>query len=291
MLKRYAAIPLLCACVGGICLSASYGYNSNHSYQTRTDSPNHDSPSRNSYPNVKPGVSDEPSTYQESNNSKRQSTGREEVAYNDELNADIHRRANRRGDWGYKSNWRYDSKAFFKGETQGDAYTQEHPYGPGGIGYDPDSEYLQMSKFYKEDVERERSRPRSVANPRNYNNRSNNSNVNQGYDNGHYRNSNSAIQKNPNRSSYTSGNSVNSVNANYQRDDNRFSNSRDTNNSSYHRNEIGYSNRTSPSYPYHNDPDNNRQYDWSKQNTPRDYRVSDSYYPYYQEDNATNRDY
>lgn len=80
------------------------------------------------------------------NNYVRSHTGTE-----DARDRDIDRRAYRKGDWGYKQNWRYDRKAFYSGETQGEAYDQEHPDGVGGIGMDPDYDYLQMRRFYLEE--------------------------------------------------------------------------------------------------------------------------------------------
>ena len=52
----------------------------------------------------------------------------------------------RRGDWDNYQNWQYDRDAYFKGETQGEAYRKEHPFGPGGIGYDPDENYLREKR-------------------------------------------------------------------------------------------------------------------------------------------------
>lgn len=65
--------------------------------------------------------------------------------YRDE---DIHERARRRGNWGFRQNYRYDRKSFYSGETQGEAYDREHPDGSGGIGIDRDNEYVQMRQFY-----------------------------------------------------------------------------------------------------------------------------------------------
>lgn len=80
------------------------------------------------------------------------------VTYTDERDRDIHERANRRGNWNYKQNWRYDRKAFYKGDTQQEAYDDEHPEGVGGIGMDPDYEYLQMRQYYI-DQEKNLSQP------------------------------------------------------------------------------------------------------------------------------------
>jgi hypothetical protein len=134
-------LPLLGLILGGVCLSLTPGYINNSNRASN-------------YPqDVTPGVSDE---YYESQQPREQATGREEIAYLDERDRDIHQRANRQGDWGYKQNWRYDRKAFYSGETQGEAYDKEHPDGVGGPGMDPDTEYLQMRKFYMEDAKRNR---------------------------------------------------------------------------------------------------------------------------------------
>lgn len=82
------------------------------------------------------------------NSFRRHATGREEIAYSDERDRDIHERANRKGDWDYKQNWRYDRKAFYSGETQGEAYEEEHPEGSGGPGMSADSSYLKMRDYY-----------------------------------------------------------------------------------------------------------------------------------------------
>lgn len=182
MIKRYVAMPLLGVVLGGICLSASQGYN------------NYSSPTSNTPQNVRPGVSDE--SYDPPPPPDNQATGREEIAYLDERDQDIHHRANRKGDWGYKQNWRYDRQAFYKGETQGEAYDREHPDGIGGIGMDPDREYLQMRKYYLEESKRQQQNAqsnrnskdhdaRSYANQRNENNSYRNGQVNSGsYRNG-----------------------------------------------------------------------------------------------------------
>lgn len=81
---------------------------------------------------------------------QRQATGREEIAYMDERDIDIHERADRKGDWNYRQNWRYDRQAFYRGETQGDAYNREHPEASGGPGFDKDTEFLEMRRYYLE---------------------------------------------------------------------------------------------------------------------------------------------
>lgn len=69
--------------------------------------------------------------------------GREEVAYEDNLDYRTNYSHDQpTGDWDYKESWRHNKEAFFKGKTQAQAYREAHPYGPAGIGYDADEEYL-----------------------------------------------------------------------------------------------------------------------------------------------------
>lgn len=125
MLKHFVFIPLLGAFFKTMCLSAS-----------PFDS--------------QPTVSAAPSNGWMRN----QASGREEIVEMDERDEDIHQRANRRGDWSFKQNWRYDRKAFYNGETQPEAYNREHSEGLGGIGFDSDNEFLQMRRFYEEEAAR-----------------------------------------------------------------------------------------------------------------------------------------
>jgi hypothetical protein len=141
MLKRYM-LSLLSLSLGGLFMSLTPG-------STATSNHNNDS---YDYPiNVKPAISDE---YNHPQQPKYEATGREEIAYIDERDMDIHDRANRKGDWNYKQNWRYDREAFYRGETQGEAYDREHPDGVGGPGMDRDTEYLQMRHYYLEDAKK-----------------------------------------------------------------------------------------------------------------------------------------
>lgn len=147
MIKRYA-LPVLSFFLGVICLSLTPGNNENNRYR-----------SPNKYvQNMRPAVSNENNESQQ----PRQATGREEIAYMDERDRDIHERANRKGDWGYKQNWRYDRQAFYRGETQGEAYDLEHPDGIGGPGLDQDKEFLEMRQYYLE------NRGKNEQNPANY---------------------------------------------------------------------------------------------------------------------------
>lgn len=52
-------------------------------------------------------------------------------------------------DWDYQESWRDNRKAYYSGETQAEAYRKNHPYGEGGIGYDPDPVYLRMEEEYR----------------------------------------------------------------------------------------------------------------------------------------------
>lgn len=61
-------------------------------------------------------------------------------------------------DWGYKESWRYELKAFFKGETQPEAYRSWHPYGPPGIGYNAAPGYYEYLR-YREAHEHQHENP------------------------------------------------------------------------------------------------------------------------------------
>lgn len=161
MLKRYMQ-PMLGLILGGVFLSLTPGYSNSNSNRS----------SSNYSQSVKPGV---PNEDYESQQSRENASGREEIAYVDERDIDIHQRANRRGDWGYKQNWRYDRKAFYKGETQGEAYDRENPDGVGGPGMDPDNEYLQMHKFYLEQSKRQSAANQTNSTARPYANSQNES--------------------------------------------------------------------------------------------------------------------
>jgi hypothetical protein len=189
MLRHYKVTPLLYIFLGGTCMSFSSGYDHNR-----------DSPSRNIPEDVRPGVSDDRSN--DSWQNGNQSTGREQIAYNDELDRDIHRRAYRMGDWGNRQNWRYDRRAFFRGETQPENYEEQHPYGPAGIGYDADTQYLQMRQFYREDYNRNRQNNLMNRNRGYRNHRENDYGQPNGYQGGYANRSNSNRQANSNQQSY-----------------------------------------------------------------------------------------
>lgn len=57
-------------------------------------------------------------------------------------------------DWDFRETWRDYRKAFYSGQTQAEAYRKSHPYGEGGIGYDPDPVYLRLKEEYKKEKER-----------------------------------------------------------------------------------------------------------------------------------------
>lgn len=137
IMKKYnLTLPLFSLLLGGIFLSSSPAYSIN-------SSSNQEAPRK-----TRPGISGD---VHESSAPNTQSTRQKKMAYMDERDQDIHHRANRRGEWGYKQNYRYDREAFYKGETQGEAYDLENPDSAGGIGMDPDVEYLEMRKFYLKD--------------------------------------------------------------------------------------------------------------------------------------------
>lgn len=72
---------------------------------------------------------------------------KEAVAQLDERDQDIQHRAYRMGDWDYKSNWRYDRKAFYRGESQPQAVREEYLDGP-GIGYDERTNFSSNRNSY-----------------------------------------------------------------------------------------------------------------------------------------------
>lgn len=53
-------------------------------------------------------------------------------------------------DWEYDEGWRNDRDAYLRGDTQPQAFRKAHPYGPAGIGYDADPEYLRMEQAYRQ---------------------------------------------------------------------------------------------------------------------------------------------
>lgn len=139
MQKYNLKLPLFSLFLGAIFLSFSSGYANSSSQEAPRTS--------------RPGISGDT---HESSSSQSQTTRQKRIAYMNERDRDIHHRANRRGEWGYKQNYRYDREAFYKGETQGEAYDLENPDSAGGIGMDPDVEYLEMRKFYLEEEKRNR---------------------------------------------------------------------------------------------------------------------------------------
>lgn len=136
MLKQYVANPLLFLLLGGACLSMAPGDEANP-------------PSNNpTVEGVKPGVSDDAKA---SPGATKATTGKEEIAQADSDYRAVPRDGNfRMGNWDNKENWRYNRDAFYKGETQPEAYRDEHPYGAGGIGYDADVNYSRNVKRYRE---------------------------------------------------------------------------------------------------------------------------------------------
>lgn len=114
-----------------------------YSFSGLTAGPNDSQPS---IQGVRPGVSEDSRQQQRPN-----PNGREEIAMTDSPSTPYPRDGNfRMGDWDFHENWRYNRDAFYRGETQPEAYREEHPYGPGGIGYDADVNYGRNLRRYQE---------------------------------------------------------------------------------------------------------------------------------------------
>ena len=136
MLQRFFGNPLMFMILWGACLSSSPGDDRNHG----SDHP--------SIQGVKPGISDDSPQSQKQDD---RGTGREEIAQADLESGPYPRDGHfRMGDWDYRENWRYDRDAFYRGETQPQAYREEHPYGSGGIGYDADINYGRNLRRYRQ---------------------------------------------------------------------------------------------------------------------------------------------
>jgi hypothetical protein len=156
MLQRIFINPLMFMILGGFCLSLSPGDKGD----------NNRSSNHPSVQGVKPGISDDSSQSKRSNN--RRAT-REEIAQAERgpYARDGHFRM---GDWDYRENWRYERDAFYRGETQPQAYREDHPYGPGGIGFDPDINFGRNLRryedlFQKEPTTRNREELENYVNP------------------------------------------------------------------------------------------------------------------------------
>ncbi len=105
MLNRYSAKPLLCMLLGSVCFGLSPVYSAGYN-------------------------NDETNPYQEARRYEEEEVRKYPLYHI------------RRGDWDNYQNWHYDRDAYFRGETQGEAYRREHPFGPAGVGYDADENYL-----------------------------------------------------------------------------------------------------------------------------------------------------
>lgn len=135
MLLRIFAKPLMFFILGGACLSLSPGYDNSRS------------PNRPSVHGVKPGISDDS---QQNQRPDDRGGSREEIAQAD-IDPPYPQSGNfRMGDWDFRENWRYNRDAFYSGQSQPEAYRDEHPYGPQGIGYDADVNYARNLKRYRE---------------------------------------------------------------------------------------------------------------------------------------------
>lgn len=136
MQQRLLCNLMIFLIAGGVCLSFSPGYD---------NTPPSDSPT---VQGVRPGVSDDSSPSQRMDNRR---PGREEIAQADSVTPPYPRDGHfRMGNWDYHENWRYNRDAFYRGESQPEAYREDHPYGPGGIGYDADINYHRNLRRYQE---------------------------------------------------------------------------------------------------------------------------------------------
>ncbi len=66
----------------------------------------------------------------------------------------------RHNDWDNQQDWQYYRKEFYSGKTQPEVYRERHPYGAGGIGYDPDPDYLRMQRIERDYYNRNRGNVR-----------------------------------------------------------------------------------------------------------------------------------
>lgn len=135
MLKKEMTVPCLTLLLGGLLLSLAPGYYDN--YYPPSHNP------RNMKPFIAEGYYITPGA--------ENPAVKIEPERLDERDWDIHQRGVRLGNWGTKQNWRFDRGAFYSGQTQGEAYLHEHPYGVGGIGMYPDYEYLQMESYFEQE--------------------------------------------------------------------------------------------------------------------------------------------
>jgi hypothetical protein len=139
MLKHYVAKPFMFIFLGGISFLLC-------SANTRSDSGSNEK--------TKPGISAESSisNSQQSNNQtsneaeridQAQWKNQREIAYRDD-DTPLQKRSYRMSNWDYKSNWRYYREAFYRGETQPQAYRKGRSPGSAGIGYDGDPNYRKL---------------------------------------------------------------------------------------------------------------------------------------------------
>ncbi len=107
MLSRYLAVSLFMILLEGSVLNAS-------STHPLSEDPFQDQ-------NLQSDVSTE------ADDDRGQATGREDIAYLDGKDQEMHSRFERKGDWNYQQNQNNDRGAFYRGEAQGTADNLEHP--------------------------------------------------------------------------------------------------------------------------------------------------------------------
>ncbi len=127
--------------------SSSGSYSQNRSQdpsQYRANDPNSPNNSRSK-------SSSYPSTGQSGSNrsNNRYDYGKEEIAYEDYTDTrPSSYQPIRKGNWDNRQNWKYDREAYLRGETQAQVYRERNPFGPGGIGYDADENYVRARDQY-----------------------------------------------------------------------------------------------------------------------------------------------
>ncbi|MDP1879577.1 MAG: hypothetical protein Q8K60_01395 [Parachlamydiaceae bacterium] len=89
-------------------------------------------------------------------------------------------------DWNFHNNWHYARNAYLRGKNQPEYYQDRHPYGPGGVGYDADDEYLNVvNQLSQNQAAQTRGRGGQIANRDRSDARSPNEYYNPNYSPGH----------------------------------------------------------------------------------------------------------
>lgn len=140
---------------------APYGYSNQHNYYGSDQYSNNNGYNGNYYNNYNNGYDDYNQAHenyyrpQAGDYDNRNSARKYDPVQYRMQNGQLMRVPNATN-WGFQESWRDNKKAFYHGETQAQAYRQNHPYGEGGIGYDPDPVYLRMEEEYRQSAEQQR---------------------------------------------------------------------------------------------------------------------------------------